>query len=169
MGCDGGTIPKRNELVKQKQKPEQRDSIAERDNIWRYCSLSQEPLQEPIVMCEQGHLYNKTAIIEQLLDKNPLEHIKNLRNVRVLNLTKNPEFLNGIEKQNCFIDKNASMYICPVTKLEMNGKYRFVAPWRCGCVFSEKALKEIGESSCPCCSKPYSPQEIVYLNAEKSK
>lgn len=171
MGCDGGTIPKRNELVKQKQKPPPKDKEAELNNLWRYCALSQEPLQEPIVMCEFGHLYNKTAILELLLNKNerPIEnkqqHIKHLRDVRGLKLTKNREFLNsGVVKQNSFIDKTPAIYICPITRLEMNGKYRFVAPWSCGCVFSEKALKEINDSCCPCCSKVY--QRIVVLNGD---
>lgn len=166
MGCDGGTIPKRNELVKQKRKPEQRDKEAEVENLWRHCALSQEPLQEPIVMCAAGHLYNKTAVIEQLLDKTSNQHIKNLRDVRELKLTKNPEFLNGsaIEKQNSFMDKIACKYICPITRLEMNGKSRFVALWRCGCAFSEKALKEMNDRCCPCCSKVYKAEEVVVLN-----
>lgn len=167
MGCDGGTIPTRSELVKQKRKPEQKDKTTEQNNRWRYCALSQEPLQEPIVMCTSGHLYNKTAVIEQLLNKTS-GHIKNLKCVRELKLTKNPEFSENadIEKHNTFIDKSVCKYICPVTRLEMNGKCRFVAPWRCGCVFSEKALKEINDCCCPCCSKVYAAEEIVVLNGD---
>lgn len=164
MGCDGGTIPKRNELVRQKQKPKPKDKEAELYNLWRYCALSQEPLQEPIVACGLGHLYNKTSVIEELLTKNEgckqNRHIKSLRDVREIKLIKNPEITNSsIER------RNISLYICPITKLEMNGKHRFVFLWNCCCVFSEKTLKQIdNDGHCPSCSNAYKKEEIVVLN-----
>lgn len=169
MGCDGGTIPKRNDLVKQKRKPQEKDKEAALNNLWRYCSLSQEPLREPIVTCAFGHLYNKITVIEQLLNKTINGHIKHLRDVRELKLNKNPEYLKSgaIEKQGAFIDEIVAKYICPITRLEMNGKSRFVALWSCGCVFSEKALKEINDYRCPCCCKVYSLEEIVVLNGDE--
>uniref|UniRef100_A0ACB8F6U0 Protein RTF2 n=1 Tax=Sphaerodactylus townsendi TaxID=933632 RepID=A0ACB8F6U0_9SAUR len=69
MGCDGGTIPKRHELVKGPRKVEKVDKNAELVAQWYYCTLSQEKLNRPIVACELGRLYNKDAIIEFLLDK----------------------------------------------------------------------------------------------------
>ena len=41
MGCDGGTIPKRDELVRQKKKKEQKDPDSERLYLWGHCSVSQ--------------------------------------------------------------------------------------------------------------------------------
>lgn len=69
MGCDGGTIPKRHELVKGPKKVEKVDKDAELVAQWNYCTLSQEVLRRPIVACELGRLYNKDAVIEFLLDK----------------------------------------------------------------------------------------------------
>ncbi|KTF80407.1 hypothetical protein cypCar_00040561, partial [Cyprinus carpio] len=69
MGCDGGTIPKRHELVKGPKKVEKVDKNAELAAKWKYCALSQEKLKRPIVACELGRVYNKDAIIEYLLDK----------------------------------------------------------------------------------------------------
>lgn len=36
-----------------------------------------------------------------------------------------------------------SEFLCPVTALPMNGINGFVVNWKCGCVFSEKALQEV--------------------------
>ena len=68
MGADGGTIPTRCELVKTRQKPEQKDKDSVRIYKWQYCNLTQQPLVRPIVACELGKLYNKEAIIEKLLE-----------------------------------------------------------------------------------------------------
>jgi hypothetical protein len=63
MGCDGGTIPTRDELVKLKKKPEQRDKDGHRIFRWQHCSISQQPLRKPVMACELGRLYNKESII----------------------------------------------------------------------------------------------------------
>ncbi|XP_039275145.1 replication termination factor 2-like [Nilaparvata lugens] len=83
MGCDGGTIPKRDELVRTKKKPEQKDKDAELSYRWRHCSINQQPLQKPIVACQLGRLYSKTSVLEGLLDRTTLPetatHIKSLK------------------------------------------------------------------------------------------
>lgn len=168
MGCDGGTIPRRDELVRTKKKPEQKDKVAERVALWRCCAISQQLLHEPIVMCHLGKLYNKLALIESLLDRRLLpaefKHIKSLRDVKDLQLTKNPEFKGGEDKKEGTVDHRGSPYICPVLKLEMSGQFRFVVPWNCGCVFSERAYKEIATKLCHKCNKPFNDDDIVILN-----
>ena len=57
MGCDGGTIPKRHELVKTAKKGEQKDKDMDRSAKWTSCTISQQELTTPIVMCELGRLY----------------------------------------------------------------------------------------------------------------
>lgn len=54
MGCDGGTIPTRDELVRVKKKPEQKDRKADLAAKWKHCAISQEKLQPPIVACGLG-------------------------------------------------------------------------------------------------------------------
>ncbi|XP_034950417.1 replication termination factor 2-like [Chelonus insularis] len=114
MGCDGGTIPRRDELVRLKKKPEQKDKNAELAFKWKHCTIKQLPLQSPIVSCSLGKLYSKEAVIEGLLDRSILPesavHIKTLKDVK---------------------------------RLEMNGKYKFCFLWTCGCVMSERALKQV--------------------------
>lgn len=106
------------------------------------------PLQLPIVGCNLGRLYSKESVLEGLLDRNTLPesaaHIKYLKDVRNLNLTPNPAFDgNKAEKGDGYTDGGKSPYICPVIGLEMNGKYKFCFLWSCGCVMSERALKEV--------------------------
>lgn len=48
----------------------------------------------------------------------------------------------------------------------MNGVSDFVVNWRCGCVFSEKAMLEIKGSQCHGCNGPLDAADIIKLNAE---
>ncbi|NWV44604.1 RTF2 protein, partial [Grantiella picta] len=157
MGCDGGTIPKRHELVKGPRKVEKVDKVAELVARWFYCALSQEKLRRPIVACELGRLYNKDAIIEFLLDKSPdktpmesASHIKSIKHVTELNLVDNPAWSGEKEsiKGDKYDDLQSARFICPVVGLEMNGRHRFCFLRNCGCVFSERALKEIKSEVC---------------------
>ncbi|XP_031843373.1 replication termination factor 2 [Nomia melanderi] len=171
MGCDGGTIPRRNELVRVKKKPEQKDKEAELAFKWRHCTIKQLPLQPPVVGCALGRLYSKESVLEGLLDRSILpestQHIKTLKDVKNLNLTANSAFeANKAEKGDCYTDGGKSPYICPVIGLEMNGKYKFCFLWSCGCVMSERALKVIKSNICHQCQQPYNETDIVIINAE---
>ncbi|KAM6319153.1 replication termination factor 2 isoform 2-T2 [Podargus strigoides] len=176
MGCDGGTIPKRHELVKGPRKVEKVDKTAELVARWYYCALSQEKLCRPIVACELGRLYNKDAVIEFLLDKSadktPMEaasHIKSIKNVTELNLADNPAWSGDKEskKGDKYDDIQSARFICPVVGLEMNGRHRFCFLRNCGCVFSERALKEIKAEVCHKCGVPFQEEDVIILNGNK--
>uniref|UniRef100_A0A6E8W8T7 Replication termination factor 2 n=1 Tax=Anopheles coluzzii TaxID=1518534 RepID=A0A6E8W8T7_ANOCL len=166
MGCDGGTIPRRDELVRLKKKPEQKDKDAERQFRWKHCALTQQRLQQPIVMCGLGRLYAKQNVIEALLDKEKMTdacaHIKSMKDIKNLNLTSNPAY---DETK----DDKSSPYICALIGLEMSGQFRFVALWTCGCVFSERALKEVKDRVCSVCQTPYTDDDIVILNGTEDE
>lgn len=178
MGCDGGTIPKRHELVKGPKKVEKVDKNAEMAAKWKYCALSQEKLKRPIVSCELGRLYNKDAIIEYLLDKSAerpnaeaVTHIRGIKDIKELNLTDNPEWEG--ERRNTkgdrYEDILCGMFICPVVGLEMNGKHRFCYLQTCGCVFSDRALKEVKTEICHKCGDPFKSEDLVVLNGTKEE
>ncbi|XP_068626294.1 replication termination factor 2 [Battus philenor] len=167
MGCDGGTIPRRDELVRMKKKPEQKDKDAERAFKWRNCALSQQPLQQPIVACGLGRLYSKSSVLESLLDKESkpesISHIKNMKDIKDLNLTKNPAYTNADHTDGAVGDGSAP-FICPISGLEMTGKFRFIFLWSCGCVLAERALKEVKQNICHMCQKPFVDNDVVVLN-----
>ena len=59
MGNDGGSIPKRSEVVKQKKIKANVDKQAKAVARSTLCAISKEPLRAPIVACKRGLLYNK--------------------------------------------------------------------------------------------------------------
>lgn len=154
MGCDGGTIPRRDELVRVAKKPEQKDKESELAYRWRHCAITQQPLQEPIVACGLGRLYSKQNVIERLLEKDTMpesaRHIRSLRDVRTLTMSRNPAYDRDGNQADGGLDVRSAPFICKLIGLEMTGKYRFVALWSCGCVYSERALKEIISASSVC-------------------
>ncbi|XP_055508031.1 replication termination factor 2 [Leucoraja erinacea] len=178
MGCDGGTIPKRHELVKGPKKVEQVDKNASLVARWNYCAISQTPLRKPIVACELGRLYNKDALIEYLLDKSEdkciietATHIKSLKDVKELNLTDNPVWKgdNANTKGDKFEDLHRAAFICPVVGLEMNGRQKFCYLRACGCVFSDRAMKEIKTEVCHKCGEPFKENDVIVLNGSKEE
>ncbi|XP_054473194.1 replication termination factor 2 [Anoplopoma fimbria] len=178
MGCDGGTIPKRHELVKGPKKVEKVDKSAELAAKWKYCALSQEKLRRPIVSCDLGKLYNKDSVIEYLLDKTAerpnaeaVAHIRGIKDIKELNLTDNPEWKGerSNTKGDIYEDVHCGMFICPVVGLEMNGKHRFCYLQTCGCVFSDRALKEVKTEICHKCGDTFKYEDVVVLNGTKEE
>lgn len=95
---------------------------------------------EPLVCCELGNIYNKETLLQALLDKSIqtiFPHIRGLKDVRTLKITKNPAHHDQADLFTPFI-------VCPITKLELNGLQPFVVIWSTGYVLSEKAVKEVG-------------------------
>lgn len=131
----------------------------------------QQALKPPIVACDLGRLYNKEAIIQYLLSRKqtPSEvaaHIRSLKDVTVLELTNNPAFKDVQSKGAEYVDHAVAPYICPTTGLEMNGKYKFIFNRVCGCVFSDRARKNVNTEKCLKCGGPMDPKEMVTLNPD---
>ncbi|KAF9945626.1 hypothetical protein BGZ70_003716 [Mortierella alpina] len=172
MGCDGGSIPKRDELVKQKQKQAKVDQNILNRVHWFSCALSKKALVTPVVACGLGKLYNRDAILEFLLDRTAYgdgdqicKHIKSLKDVVTLQLEPNPSFSESHSPSLTNHDQEpVARYVCPITMKEMNGKHRFVYLDTCGCVLSEQAMKEIPSKSCIKCTQPFESYNVVVLN-----
>ncbi|KAL5369018.1 hypothetical protein CPHLJ_4g1281 [Cryptosporidium parvum] len=102
MGGDGGSIPKRADVVKTKgygfkrnlggmgYMPNAQVKLTNEENStklkmherWTKCYLTNEPLNPPVVICNKGFLYNKEAVINKLLSKSKTApHIKKLSDV----------------------------------------------------------------------------------------
>ncbi|KAL8286997.1 hypothetical protein RQP46_004003 [Phenoliferia psychrophenolica] len=192
MGNDGGSIPKRDDLVKTKRADQKADKQSQHRQKWSYCALSKQPLRAPIVSCALGKLYNKEAVIAHLLASPPsstpfgsdgllvASHIRSLRDLATLSLTPNPTLLtqSALEfesSSNIGTQENqpTSAFVCPISLREMNGTVKFVYRRPCGCVMSESSLKEMrkaeGEGSktnvCPVTGEDDGgPEEWVTLN-----
>ncbi|PCH33128.1 DUF602-domain-containing protein [Wolfiporia cocos MD-104 SS10] len=151
MGNDGGSIPDRRDLVKSKPKAEQADKANQTRARWFFCALSKRPLQEPIVSCALGKLYNKDSILEYLLDKSAYgdgeeicSHIRSLKDVKTLTLTPNATKSSGSES-----NPDSARFVCPLNFKEMNGSQPFVYLLPCGCVFSYAGLKAVVGNASP--------------------
>lgn len=75
-----------------------------------------------------------------LLDKSNIpevaSHIRNLKDVVELKLTVNPGYKPS-DKADGYNDVQAAQYICPVTGLEMSGRYRCVYNLCSRCVYGK--------------------------------
>jgi hypothetical protein len=193
MGADGGSIPKRCELVRQaKQSPNLFKNS--RFDKWRQCALSQATLAEPIVADRLGRLYNKDAIIQALLKRklddkmsldgekepndityraesqvDPIAHIHSLKELIQLRLLVNPTKA----------DYKASTAMAGLDNYHLDGTP--TALFICGCTLSETALKTISkvsldlndtnlESVCPSCdAKIHGPWIPINGTPEQQK
>ncbi|OCH94185.1 DUF602-domain-containing protein [Obba rivulosa] len=151
MGNDGGSIPDRRDLVRTKAKAEQADKANQTRARWFFCALSKRPLQEPIVSCALGKLYNKDALLEYLLDRSAYGdgeeicgHIRSLKDVKTLKFTHNPAKSSPSDSPT---DK--APFVCPLNFKEMNGSQPFIYLAPCGCVFSLAGLKAVTSSNFP--------------------
>lgn len=122
------------------------------------CRLSGERLAPPCVADELGSLFNKEALVHALLNKTlppALAHISSLKAVTTLKLDAIPSRAsshtsagpgpgsrsnggNGVSSS-C----DLAVFQCPVTGLEMNGRFGFVIHKPTGVVLSERALREV--------------------------
>jgi hypothetical protein len=163
MGCDGGSIPKRDEMVRTKKKDPKVDETEKQRVKWLLCALSDEPLNEPVVCDCLGNLFNKEALINRLLEKKMegFTHIRSLKDVVTLQMAKNPNYK---PDEVTDYDNIVFPFICPITGYEANGKHRFSAIRTCGHVFSDKALAEVPSSTCLLCQTPYTKDDLIPLN-----
>ena len=185
MGCDGGTIPKRKEIVKNKEgRPKQtRKKGVDEAERWRNCAICDWTVKKPIVSGQWGHIFCKECVIQFLIDhkkhetlvsydllveKSPvLDSLHSTKDIKALVLKENPD----VDESQAANSEEAALkakFVCPITGLETNGKYKFVFSWNCGCVVSEKAIKEVpNDEKCLVCQTPYMPFDLVTLNPDK--
>ncbi|VDL79365.1 unnamed protein product [Nippostrongylus brasiliensis] len=90
--------------------------------------------------------------------------VKYNRDFKELKLKENKDYKGDEVKGDEYLDVNQSEFLCPVTSVPMNGINSFVVNWKCGCVFSEKAIQEVKSDLCHGCSGPWDPNDSVVLN-----
>jgi len=174
MGADGGSIPRREELVQLKKKEEKADQNELERIKWFLCAISKEPLTMPVVTCELGFLYNKEVVIKRLIDKSMPEafsHIRSLKDIFPVNFQPNPEYNPNGEKKSASVADIAqdSPFMCPLSGLLVGSNHKFSMLRTCGCAFSERALRECHSDVCLTCNTPFTAQDVLPLNPDEEE
>ncbi|ATY64597.1 DUF602 domain-containing [Cordyceps militaris] len=159
MGNDGGSIPKRRELVKNAARTptvsELKATILESlSHAWSHCALSDAPLDmDTAVSDASGRLYNYEAILKHLMpDQDVADPVAAPTTIRSLRDIVRLKFLNRGDK-----------WICPVSSKELGPATRSVYIVPCGHAFAEVAITEIKEDLCPECSEPFERANVVAI------
>jgi len=167
MGNDGGSIPTRRELVKNAARNPNHSELKAtqleaQTHAWEQCPLSHRLLVPPLVSDSAGILYNKDAIIEQLLPKDedvPASVIKEKEEVlqgRVKSLKDIVEVKFTISK-----DGKDEKKVCPITSKELGPHTKSVYLVPCGHAFSEIAIREVAGGACVECNEPYESENVI--------
>ncbi|KAK7993740.1 hypothetical protein PG990_013920 [Apiospora arundinis] len=186
MGNDGGSIPKRRELVKNAARlptaTELKETLHESlTHAWTMCPLSSHPLdlaqsdKGMVVSDWRGILYNYESILQCLLPSDETAalpeaqeeafrqtDIKALKDVVKLRFTVRKD------------EKGREFRACPVSLKELGNaatKAVYIVP--CGHVFAEAAMKELQvaegdnkeekkeQQHCPECSEPFEESNVI--------
>ena len=156
MGNDGGSIPDRTSQIRVRKRKRRINKAEIQKTKSNLCSMTKEQLRKPIVGDRLGQLYNKTSVIEYLLNKNKptgFEHIKSLKNVKDLK---------------CLINDNGYIQ-CQISQEEFSGLNKFFFLWTCGCVFSKTAIDELNiKNKCINCNIDFDiNKDLISLNYSK--
>jgi hypothetical protein len=162
MGNDGGSIPKRRELVKNAARAPtiselKATALESLSHAWTHCALSGAPLDLDAVVSDwRGRLYNYEAILHGLMpseDATPDAAatpaslgIRSLRDVATLKFAK-----------------TGDKWTCPISMKEMGPATKAVYLVPCGHVFAEVAIKEIKEKACPECGVEFLQKNVVTI------
>ena len=156
MGNDGGSIPRRVDMVKARTPEVKKDYVEMNKNRSKFCAISNAVLKNPIVGCKMGYMYNKEIQYKLLINKqmpSTFKHIKRTKHVRQIKGVENP-------------NKDSEYpFICPQSQTVFNGLSKFIYIWNCGCMMSYKLLLNASdkEFDCPVCNKTYKEEEIILL------
>ncbi|KAF1959542.1 DUF602-domain-containing protein [Byssothecium circinans] len=172
MGNDGGSIPKRRELVKEAAKAPTAAQIKEaqqesQDHAWNHCPLSSKPLATPVVSDAAGTLYNKDSIIEFLLSGEEARTKEQVDVVqgRVKSLKDVVEVRFEVEEQEKAASASAGgrreKWVCPVTRVEMGYSAKAVYLVPCGHAFAGSVVREVSERICVQCNAAYAENDVI--------
>jgi hypothetical protein len=169
MGNDGGSIPKRRELVKEAARnptaAEQKETQQEQQHwLWTTDPITNEPLEEPIVSDCNGRLYKKESVLKVLTgdesinkaeaEKATFGAIKGLKDVVDVKFEVDPQAEKGPQ---------SIKWMCPITNkpLGPGSKAAYLVP--CGHAFSGAAIKEVADGKCLKCGEAYAPNDVITI------
>ena len=186
MGNDGGSIPKRSELVKEAAKALTTSQVKEVQNEqqeygWTTDPLTRKPLSRPVVSDAAGVLYNKDSIIEYLLkddsdrEKDEMrkvcdvrvegaygelgafgERVKGLKDVVEVQFEVAPAGATDSETK-----ARGEQWTCPITGRALGPGAKAVYLVPCGHAFAGSVVKEVAGSVCLTCNAAYAENDVV--------
>ncbi|KAL8962739.1 MAG: hypothetical protein Q9193_000898 [Seirophora villosa] len=163
MGNDGGSIPTRRELVKEAAKDPSSTQVKEvqtekLEHYWSHCALSQKPLSIPIVSDSTGNLYNKDAVLENLLGAakqsqdgaNVAGNDRTAGTIKSLKDVVEVRFDIEEEEEGDKSSKSSSSLrlVCPVSGKRLGPGVKAVYLVPCGHAFAESAVREMPGEQC---------------------
>jgi hypothetical protein len=186
MGNDGGSIPKRRELVKEAARAKtvselKATAMESLENAWVHDPLTSEVLDlENVVSDWRGRIYNYESILKALLpsdDNAPDSGDSVVENGESQELTFAATGIKSLRdivrlkfKKYANTGSKKEIWACPVSLKELGPATKAVYIVPCGHVFADMAMKQIQEERCPECSEEFKPEDIVpILATEKSE
>ncbi|EDU51510.1 Rtf2 RING-finger [Pyrenophora tritici-repentis] len=178
MGNDGGSIPKRSELVKEAAKALTTAQIKEAQNeqqeyAWSTDPLTRKPLARPVVSDAAGFLYNKDSIIEFLLkedgdaEKAEMKKVGGVKDSELGTFGDRVKGLKDVVEVKFEIEEKeggavgAEKWKCPITgaALGPGSKGVYIVP--CGHAFAGSTVKEIAGNACLTCNEPFAENDVI--------
>ncbi|KAI3398390.1 hypothetical protein diail_9482 [Diaporthe ilicicola] len=175
MGNDGGSIPKRRELVKEAARALtvselKANALESLSHSWTQDPLSSEHLDmENVASDWRGRLYNYESILQGLVPSHDDEAEEEKANGNDMTFAST-----GIRSLRDIVrlkfkrhkpagSKEKEIWACPVSLKELGPATKAVYIVPCGHVFAEVAIKEITdqEHNCPECSEPFEAQDVL--------
>ncbi|KAG6037836.1 hypothetical protein E4U41_004705 [Claviceps citrina] len=165
MGNDGGSIPKRSELVKNAARTPtvselKATALESLTHAWTHCALSGTSLEmETAVSDWRGRLFNYEPILNGLMSSDESAEttpasfgIQSLKDVVRVKFSK-----------------SGGTWSCPISMKEMGPSTKAVYLVPCGHAFAEVAITEIQEKSCPECGEIFDKENVIPLLAATEK
>lgn len=174
MGNDGGSIPKRRELVREAAKnpstTEIKESLQEKQEFyWTTDPLSNKPLHPPIVSDYNGKLYNKQSILEFLL----LSEDDTVKAEQERTLAGAVKSLKDVVEVHFYSDNSGNVlerngngtsshrWICPITNKSLGPGSKAVYLVPCGHAFTAEGVKEAKTGECITCGEKYAENDVI--------
>ena len=169
MGNDGGSIPKRRELVKEAAKNPSASELKEsqheqQEYFWTTDPISHKPLAQPVFSDCNGRLYNKDTILEYLVEGSRKEDAESVTRGSIKSLKDVVEVKFEVDNDaaaKATGNTGREVWTCPVTgdRLGPGSKAVYLVP--CGHAFSSSAIKEVSGEKCLICETEYASNDII--------